>query len=69
MEQRNLLSGSIRLPVLHYAAKHEVCGQWMIEALRRQGYELSAGTLYPKLGSMAARGYLVFVERRVGRVI
>lgn len=69
MEHQNLLSGLIRLQVLHHAVEDEVYGQWMIEELARHGYRLSAGTLYPMLRSMEKKGYLVSEERRVGRSI
>jgi PadR family transcriptional regulator, regulatory protein PadR len=67
MEHQDLLSGLIRLHVLHHAVEDEVYGQWMIEELARHGYRLSAGTLYPMLRSMEKKGYLVSEERRAGR--
>lgn len=67
MEHQDLLSGLIRLHVLHHAVKGEVYGQWMIEELAHHGYRLSAGTLYPMLRAMEKRGYLVSEERRAGR--
>jgi len=69
MEHQDLLSGLIRLHVLHHAVEDEVYGQWMIEELARHGYRLSAGTLYPMLRTMERKGYLVSEERRVGRSI
>jgi PadR family transcriptional regulator PadR len=69
MEHQDLLSGLIRLHVLHHAVEDEVYGQWMIEELARHGYRLSAGTLYPMLRSMEKKGYLASEERRVGRSI
>jgi PadR family transcriptional regulator PadR len=69
MEHQELLSGLVRLHVLHHAAEGELYGQWMIEELARHGYKLSPGTLYPMLRSMEAKGYLVSEERRAGRSI
>ncbi|UXN67861.1 PadR family transcriptional regulator (plasmid) [Devosia neptuniae] len=69
MEHQDLLSGLIRLHVLHHAVEDEVYGQWMIEELGRHGYRLSAGTLYPMLRSMEKKGYLTSEERHVGRSI
>ncbi|MEZ2130848.1 MULTISPECIES: PadR family transcriptional regulator [unclassified Sinorhizobium] len=69
MEHQDLLSGLIRLHVLHHAAEGELYGQWMIEELARHGYKLSAGTLYPMLRSMEKKGYLTSTERRVGRSV
>ena len=69
MEHQDLLSGLIRLHVLHHAVEDEVYGQWMIEELARHGYRLSAGTLYPMLRSMEKKGYLVSEKRPAGRSI
>lgn len=69
MEHQDLLSGLIRLHVLHHAVEEELYGQWMIEELARHGYKLSAGTLYPMLRSMEKKGYLVSEERRAGRSV
>ncbi len=33
-------------------------GNWMLGELRRHGYEVSPGTLYPMLRRMEARGWL-----------
>jgi len=49
MEHQELLSGFIRLHVLHHAAEGDLYGQWMIEELARHGYRVSPGTLYPML--------------------
>jgi hypothetical protein len=44
MKFKDLLSGFVRLHVLHQAAEHEIYGQWMIDELARHGYKLSPGT-------------------------
>jgi len=67
MEHQDLLSGFVRLHVLHHAVEGEVYGQWMIDELAHHGYRLSPGTLYPMLRSLERKGYLVSEERRVGR--
>jgi DNA-binding PadR family transcriptional regulator len=59
MEHQDLLSGFIRLHILHHAAEGEVYGQQMIDELAEHGYRLSPGTLYPMLHAMERRGYLV----------
>jgi DNA-binding PadR family transcriptional regulator len=41
----------------------------MIEELARHGYRLSAGTLYPILHGLEAKGYLASREHRVGRSV
>ncbi len=56
---QRLLGGFIRLHVLHHAAEEEgVVGNWMIEELRRHGYRLSPGTLYPILHALEEEGWL-----------
>jgi len=67
MEHRELLSGFVRLHILHHAAEGELYGQWMIEELARHGYKLSPGTLYPLLHGLEKKGYLVSREERDGR--
>ena len=63
----DLLTGFIRLHVLHHAAKEPLVGFWMMEELRRHGYQLSAGTLYPLLHGLVQRGYLRSTTKRAGR--
>jgi len=58
MGDRDLFGGLIRLHVLHHAAEKPVYGGWIIEELRRHGYRLSAGTLYPMLHGLERKGYL-----------
>jgi DNA-binding PadR family transcriptional regulator len=67
MKFKDLLSGFIRLHILHHAAEHEIYGQWIIEELARHGYKLSPGTLYPLLSAMEQRGYLKSRKQREGR--
>ena len=67
MKFDDLLTGFIRLHVLHHAAKHEIYGQWMIDELANHGYRLSPGTLYPMLHAMASKGYLTSRVQREGR--
>jgi PadR family transcriptional regulator, regulatory protein PadR len=67
MDHRDLLSGFIRLHILHHAAEGELYGQWMIEELARHNYRLSPGTLYPLLHGLEKKGYLVSRLEREGR--
>lgn len=69
MEHRDLLSGLVRLHVLHHAAEREIYGQWMIDELASHGYRLSPGTLYPMLHKMAREGYLACRTERHGRSV
>lgn len=67
MEHRELLSGLIRLHVLHHAVEGEIFGQWIIEELARHGYKLSPGTIYPLLRALEKRGYLRSTAKPTGR--
>jgi len=58
MDNINIFSGLIRLHVLYHAARGPIFGLEMIRELRRHGYELSPGTLYPLLHRMEKNGYL-----------
>lgn len=64
---RDLLSGLIRLHILHHAAEAPIFGQGIAEELARHGYELSAGTLYPLLHGLEHKGYLRSSVRNEGR--
>jgi PadR family transcriptional regulator, regulatory protein PadR len=67
-EFHDLLSGFMRIHILHHAAEGEVYGQWLIEELGRHGYRLSPGTLYPMLQALEERGYLTSREDSDGRL-
>jgi len=67
MKFDDLLTGFIRLHILHHAAEQEIYGQWMIDELARHGYRLSPGTLYPMLHAMERKGYLTSRVQREGR--
>jgi DNA-binding PadR family transcriptional regulator len=50
--------GFVRLHVLYHAVKEPVFGVEMMEELRRHGYDVGAGTLYPMLHRLEEAGYL-----------
>jgi len=56
-----------RICSLHHAAQGPLVGFWMIEELRRHGYELSPGTIYPLLHGLQKKGYLSVEVKREGR--
>ncbi len=56
--KREILLSFWKVHILHHAAKEPVVGQWIIRELRRHGYDVSPGTLYPVLSRMCARGWL-----------
>jgi len=65
---QELLSGLIRIHVLYHACRGPIFGLDIIEKLRRHGYKLSPGTLYPLLHKLEKRGYLRSKDIRSGRV-
>ena len=67
MQYQDLLSGFVRMHILHHAADEDIYGQWMIDELTRHGYKISAGTLYPMLHGMEQKGYLKSHETRSGK--
>ncbi len=56
--QREILLGFWKVHILHHAAERPVIGQWMIRELRRHGYEVSPGTIYPLLARLESQGWL-----------
>jgi len=63
---RDFFLGVIKIHLLHHAAEGPIYGAAMIEELRRHGYDLSPGTLYPILHGLERSGYLIHEERVVG---
>ena len=66
---QDLYGGLIRLHVLHHAAQEPVFGLWLIEELRRHGYRIGPGTLYPILHSLEERKLLRSSSQREGRAV
>jgi DNA-binding PadR family transcriptional regulator len=64
---QEIYSGLLRLHILYHACRGPIFGLGMIEELRRHGYRLSAGTLYPLLHGLETKGYLKSREIRAGR--
>lgn len=58
MKDSELYGGLIRLHILHHASEGPLFGLGIIEELRRHGYRLSPGTLYPMLHALEESGYL-----------
>ena len=56
--EREILLAFWKVHILHHAAEQPVYGQWVVRELRRHGYEVSPGTLYPLLARMERRGWL-----------
>jgi len=56
--EREILLSFWKAHILHHAGEAPLHGQWVIFELRRHGYEISAGTLYPLLHRMERLGWL-----------
>ena len=55
---REILLSFWKVHILHHADSDAVHGQWILTELRRHGYDLSPGTLYPLLTRMNRLGWL-----------
>jgi PadR family transcriptional regulator, regulatory protein PadR len=62
---RHLFLGFIRLHVLYHADKEPICGVELIEELRRHGYDIGPGTLYPLLHQLQEAGHLTSTDEIV----
>jgi PadR family transcriptional regulator PadR len=56
--EREILLSFWKVHILHHAGEQPLHGQWMTMELRRHGYEISPGTLYPLLHRMERLGWL-----------
>lgn len=55
---REILLSFWKVHILHHASEEPIHGQWILNELRRHGYVISPGTLYPLLKRMETRGWL-----------
>jgi len=55
---RNIFLGFIRIHILYHASKEEIFGIEIMKELKRHGYSISPGTLYPILHSLEKQRYL-----------
>jgi PadR family transcriptional regulator, regulatory protein PadR len=58
---REILLAFWKVHILHHAQEDPIYGQWILEELRRHGFDVSPGTLYPLLNRLAAQGWLRLV--------
>jgi PadR family transcriptional regulator, regulatory protein PadR len=63
---RDFFLGFARIHVLHHAGQEAVYGTALLAELRRHGYELGPGTMYPLLHGLEKDGYLNREDRVVG---
>lgn len=61
---REFALGFVKIHVLYHAKKEGFCGVDMMEELKRHGYRIGPGTLYPTLHRMEKSGYLASEKRR-----
>jgi PadR family transcriptional regulator PadR len=62
---RDVFLAFVRVHVLHHAAKEPVFGVEMMDELKRHGYDISPGTLYPMLHALEESGVLVSTQEVV----
>lgn len=55
---REILLAFWKVHILHHAEERPIYGQWLLEELRRHGFQVSPGTLYPLLARMQNAGWL-----------
>jgi PadR family transcriptional regulator PadR len=55
---REILLSFWKVHILHHAGEEPIHAQWIIDELRRHGYEISPGTLYPLLQRLVRHGWL-----------
>ena len=65
MIKRKFFLGFIRLHILHHADREPLFGLWMIEELKRHGYNISPGTLYPILHNLEEDGFLKSSKKNI----
>ena len=69
---KSLISGSTTMLLLKQLAEKDMYGYEMIEVLRERSenvFELKAGTLYPLLHSLEAKGLLNAYEKEAGNKV
>lgn len=62
---RDVFLGFVRVHVLHHAAKGRIFGVEMMDELKRHGYDISPGTMYPMLHALEDSGVLVAAQEVV----
>lgn len=63
---RDVFLAFVRVHILHHAVHERIFGAGMAEELRRHGYKLSPGTLYPLLRRLELDGLLLSESEVVG---
>jgi DNA-binding PadR family transcriptional regulator len=55
---KDLFLGFIKVHILHHAAVEKIFGQEFNQELKKHGYHVSYGTLYPIFHKLEAEGFL-----------
>lgn len=55
---REFFLGFVKIHILYHASRERICGIEIIRELKKHGYKISPGTLYPTLHSLEGEGYL-----------
>ena len=66
MVHREFFLGFIKVHILYHASKEPIFGVEIAEELKRHGYYLGPGTLYPTLHRLEVEGYLERSSKVVG---
>jgi PadR family transcriptional regulator, regulatory protein PadR len=56
----------VRIHILHHAAEEQIFGTEMMAELKRHGYDIGPGTLYPLLHALEAEGVLASTQKARG---
>ncbi len=62
---RDLFIGFIRVHILYHTSKEPVFGAEFKDELKRHGYNVSFGTLYPIFHKLERDGYITSVKKNV----
>jgi PadR family transcriptional regulator PadR len=62
---RDVSLAFVRIHILHHAAEGRIFGVEMMEELKRHGYDISPGTLYPILHALEETGILTSTQELV----
>jgi PadR family transcriptional regulator, regulatory protein PadR len=63
---RDFFTGFIKIHILHHANIAPVFGVELMEELKRHGYKVSPGLIYPILHSLESEGYLKRESKVIG---
>ncbi len=62
---RKIFLAFIQIHILHHAKKEPIYGSWMIEELKRHGYDISSGTLYPIFHNLEKASLITSEKRNI----